>query len=57
MNIYCKHCQLNFKCKKPYECEKKYQLQYLGRTYTREEWNKEGMCNFFLQKEENSVHE
>ena len=43
----CKHCKLNARCKKPWECEEEYQLMYLGRTFTKEEWEAEGDCVHF----------
>ena len=46
----CDNCLHNSYCKKPYESEEEYQLQNLGRTYTKEEWYKERYCGYWKSK-------
>lgn len=43
----CSKCETNDNCQKPYESDHVYQVQYLGRTFTKEEWDKEGECPYF----------
>ena len=43
----CSECTNNIICEKPYDCDEKYQLQYLGRIYTKKEWQNEGVCIYF----------
>jgi len=47
----CKKCKINHKCQNPWESDKSTQMQYLGRTYTEEEWENEGECKYFDESE------
>ena len=43
----CEECSMEHRCEKPYEVKEEYQMQYLGREYTKVEWEREGVCAYF----------
>ncbi len=53
----CSKCACNSKCEKPYGASKEYQLIYLGRTYTKEEWIRDGECCCFEDRQDDTTPE
>lgn len=52
MNGICEKCKHRYNCRPPYQSDDHTQKSIYGRTFTIEEWEKDGYCDYFkLNKE------